>query len=266
MNNLALPVKAPEGKVTPDTLDTLDTPDTPDTPDTVLVDTLRTPDRAAVNDGGLTLSEIVQKALEHAIFTGELKPGERLDEAELASRFKASRTPIREAFKALEGLGLVEIRQRQGVMVASLSLPVLIEMFHVMAALEGLCARFAARRATIEQKRALVSTHAALVDALKDQDAQRFYEINAVFHDQLYAASNTEYLAEQTLALRKRVAPYRRYVTSQPGRMHATIGEHQRIIDAIDKADAQAAYDAASGHVTLLGDDMVDFIASIPRA
>lgn len=250
MNNLAVPVKAPEDLTAPDTL----------------LETTRDADRGAVNDPALTLSEIVQKALEHAIFTGELKPGERLDEAELASRFKASRTPIREAFKALEGLGLVEIRQRQGVMVASLSLPVLIEMFHVMASLEGLCARFAARRATSEQKQALVDTHAALIGTLKEQDAQRFYEINAVFHDQLYAASNTEYLAEQTLALRKRVAPYRRYVTTQPGRMHATIGEHQRIIDAIQQADAQAAYDAASSHVTLLGDDMVDFIASIPRA
>lgn len=257
MNSVAFPVKATADDISPDS--------TPGSPPPTARTTDRNQDRTGENDGGLTLSEIVQKALEHAIFTGELKPGERLDEAELAIRFKASRTPIREAFKALEGLGLVEIRQRQGVMVASLSLPVLIEMFHVMAALEGLCARFAARRATVEQKQALVTTHAALVTALKDQDAQRFYEINAVFHDQLYAASNTEYLAEQTLALRKRVAPYRRYVTSQPGRMHATIGEHQSIIDAIYKADAQAAYDAASGHVTLLGDDMVDFIASIPR-
>lgn len=211
----------------------------------------------------VTLSEAVQKALENLIFSGELKPGERLDEGELATHFNASRTPVREAFKALEGLGLVEIRGRQGVTVAKLSLPVLIEMFHVMASLEGLCARFAARRATAVQKRALVKTHEALRAALKDGDTQRFYDINQDFHDQLYAASNTEYVAEQTRALRKRVAPYRRYVTNQPGRMNATIGEHQRIIDAIAAADAQAAYDAASDHVNLLGDDMVDFIAAI---
>lgn len=211
-----------------------------------------------------TLSETVQKALENAIFSGDLKPGERLDEAEIASRYQTSRTPVREAFKALEALGLVDIRQRQGVTVATLSLPVLIEMFHVMAALEGLCARFAARRATPAQKQALVATHAVLGDALATGDTVRFYEINQQFHDQLYDASNTEYLSDQTRALRKRVAPYRRYVTRQPGRMGATMPEHQRIIDAILAADAQAAHDAAVDHVNLLGDDMVDFIAAIP--
>ncbi|MDN7180622.1 GntR family transcriptional regulator [Caballeronia sp. SEWSISQ10-4 2] len=220
-------------------------------------------DTGAGSERPATLSETVQKALENLIFSGEFKPGERLDEGELAVRFNASRTPVREAFKALEGLGLVEIRGRQGVTVAKLSLPVLIEMFHVMASLEGLCARFAARRATAAQKRALAETHEALTAALKDGDTQRFYDINQIFHDQLYAASNTEYVAEQTRALRKRVAPYRRYVTNQPGRMNATIGEHQRIIDAIAAADAQAAEDAASDHVNLLGDDMVDFIAAI---
>jgi DNA-binding GntR family transcriptional regulator len=219
---------------------------------------------AASQERAATLSETVQKALENAIFSGDLKPGERLDEAEIASRFQASRTPVREAFKALEALGLVDIRQRQGVTVSTLSLPELIEMFHVMAALEGLCARFAARRATPAQKKALTKTHADLAAALKADDSVRFYEINQQFHDQLYNASNTSYLAEQTRNLRKRVAPYRRYVTKQPGRMAATMPEHQRIIDAIHAADAGAAYEAAVDHVNLLGDDMVDFISAIP--
>ncbi|WP_347558429.1 GntR family transcriptional regulator [Robbsia sp. KACC 23696] len=223
------------------------------------------PDTSAPLEKPATLAETIQKALENQIFSGALIPGARLDEAEISAQFGASRTPVREAFKALEALGLVEMRGRQGVTVATLSLPMLTEMFEVMAALEGLCARFAARRATPAQKAAMIATHAELTQALSTQDSPRFYEINAVFHDQLYEASNTAYVAEQTRALRKRVAPYRRFVTYQPGRMTSTIDEHQRIIDAIVKADADGAQLAASDHVVLLGDDLVDFIAAVPH-
>ena len=63
--------------------------------------------------------------------------------------------------------------------------------------------------------------------------------------------------------LRKRVSFYRRYVTYQPGRMLATIGEHQAIIDAIQRNEPEAAFSAAANHVTLLQDDMVDLISAV---
>ena len=232
---------------------------------TTMDNTAFAPEPSTLQEKPATLAETIQKSLENAIFSGTLVPGARLDEAEISAEFGASRTPVREAFKALEALGLVEMRGRQGVTVATLSLPMLTEMFEVMAALEGLCARFAARRATRAQKDAMIATHAALSEALSTQDVQRFYEINAVFHGQLYDASNTAYVAEQTRALRKRVAPYRRFVTYQPGRMASTIEEHHRIIDAIVKADADGAQLAATDHVVLLGDDLIDFIAAVPH-
>jgi DNA-binding GntR family transcriptional regulator len=213
-----------------------------------------------------TLSEDLRDALEEMIVSGELKPGERLDEAELAARFKVSRTPVREALKALVATGLLELKSRQGVTVALISIPVLLEMFQMMAALEGLCAKLAARRATSAQKVALRAIHARLAAALTQQDPLRFYDINQEFHDLLYDASHTQFLADQTRAIRRRVAAYRRHVTYQPGRMAATIGEHERILAALESADADAAFTAASEHVNLLGDDMADFIAALPPA
>jgi DNA-binding GntR family transcriptional regulator len=213
-----------------------------------------------------TLSEELRSALEELIVSGALQPGERLDEAELAARFKVSRTPVREALKALIATGLLEVKARQGVMVATISIPILLEMFQMMAALEGLCAKLAARRATVAQKASLREIHARLTEALAGSDPESFYDINSEFHDLLYDAAHTHFLAGQTRALRKRVAAYRRHVTHQPGRMAATIGEHQRILDAIERADPEAAFKAASEHVNLLGDDMADFIASLPPA
>jgi DNA-binding GntR family transcriptional regulator len=213
---------------------------------------------------GQTLSEELRATLEEMIVSGKLPPGERLDEAELATRFKVSRTPVREAMKALVATGLLDMRGRQGVTVATISIPILLEMFQMMAALEGLCAKLAARRATIAERNGLREIHARLIAALGTGEPEGFYVINAEFHDLLYDAAHTHFLAGQTRALRRRVAAYRRYVTHQPGRMAATIGEHERILEAIERADPEAAFKAASDHVNLLGDDLADFISVLP--
>jgi DNA-binding GntR family transcriptional regulator len=222
----------------------------------------RTP-RTHARNKLVTLSQELQQTLEDLISSGILKPGERLDEARLSDHFQVSRTPVREALKALAGTGLVEIRGRQGVYVASISLPQLIEMFQMMAVMEGLCAKFAARRATPEQKKHLSTLHERLTQLLASSDYAHFYDVNQEFHDALYDASNTQYLAEQTRSLRKRVRVYRRYVTFQPGRMVATIGEHSAILAAIERNDPEAAFKAAADHVSLLQDDMTDLIAKL---
>ena len=218
---------------------------------------------AKAREKSLTLAEEVQETLEELIVSGALKPGVRLDEVELAQRFQISRTPLREAFKALAGNGLVEMRGQRGTFVAVLSMPVLIEMFQVMSVMEGLCAKYAARRANARQRQQLRAIHERLTELLVHADHERFYEVNREFHDALYVASNTSYLADQTRALRRRVAVYRRHVTFQPGRMAATIGEHLAIIEAIERNDANAAFTAAADHVTLLQDDIVDLIATL---
>ena len=116
---------------------------------------------------GATLSDELKDTLEDLIVSGVMKPGARLDEAELAERFKVSRTPVREALKALAATGLVDLRSRQGgVCVARISLPMLIEMFQMMAVMEGLCAKFAARRASEAQKQRMGQLHDELTSIL----------------------------------------------------------------------------------------------------
>jgi hypothetical protein len=91
-----------------------------------------------------------------------------------------------------------------------------------------------------------------------------FYEANREFHEAIYEAANSEFISDQTLALRNRVSPYRRYITFQPGRMAATIGEHEAVMTAILDSNPLAAQQANRDHVILLGDNLTDFIASIP--
>ncbi|HEY0122461.1 MAG TPA: GntR family transcriptional regulator [Rhizobium sp.] len=211
-----------------------------------------------------TRSGELREQLEQMILDGSLPPGERLDEMDLARRFGLSRTPVREAIKSLLAIGLVETRGRQGTHVTILSIPALIEMFDVMASLEGLCAKLAARRAMLAERAAMRKVHADLVKAYEVGDPVAFYKVNQEFHDLLYAAAHTHFIADQAIQLRRRIGAYRLRATYQPGRMLSTLSEHVRIMDAIDAGDPEAAQRAASEHVQLLGDQLTDFISSLP--
>jgi DNA-binding GntR family transcriptional regulator len=209
----------------------------------------------------VTLAERLRKELEQDIAAGRLVPGSRLDEQAVAERFGVSRTPVREAFRLLAANHLVEGKRGQGVVVRTIGGPTLIEMFTVMAELEGLCARLAARRITPERLQALQAIHARLVLASEGDEVEVFYDINQEFHEALYDASCNVFLARQTRALRNQVAPYRRRVTRMPGRISTTLKEHDAVLAAIAARDPERAAAAMRDHVSLLGDDLLDFLA-----
>ena len=210
-----------------------------------------------------TRTEILLSEIENMIINGSMMPGERLDEMMLAKKYDVSRTPVREAIRALTAIGLVQNTGRQGAEVAQISISMLIEMFELMAVLEGMCAQLAARRATEDELNEMYATHKLLEKTYKIGTHSEFYNVNLKFHDQLYNASHTQYLAEETLRLRRRLSPYRMRVTFQPGRMRATLGEHSEILKAIKLGNSQQAKDAAISHLRLIGSDLEDFIASV---
>ena len=90
-------------------------------------------------------AEALRDQLEQDIVTGHFRPGDRLDEQSLATRFGVSRTPIREALMQLASTGMVELLPRRGAFVTNLSIREVIERFETMAALEGMCGALAAR-------------------------------------------------------------------------------------------------------------------------
>ncbi|NYT71898.1 GntR family transcriptional regulator [Halomonas sp. QX-2] len=214
-----------------------------------------------------TLGENLRRHLERSISVGELAPGTRLDEKELAARYQVSRTPVREAFRLLAASGMVELRGRQGAIVREIGVNQLLEMFQVMAELEGLCARLAARRITTCQRQRLAEIHQHLVEIgeAPTPDPDLFYQVNLEFHELIYTASHNTFLEEQTHSLRNRVGAYRRQVTNLPQRIASTIEEHERVMQAIFQHDAEAAHNAMRGHLTLLGEDLIDFIAQFGR-
>jgi len=211
---------------------------------------------------GMTLAESLRQNLEEAIAAGRFEPGSRLDEQEIAQRFGVSRTPVREAFRLMAANNLVELRGRQGAIVRAIKAEALIEMFQVMAELEGLCARLAARRVSQPWGDEISEIHQRLMAAGETGNIDLFYDVNQQFHEAIYDASRNAYVADQTRKLRNQVAAYRRRVTRMPNRIADTVREHEAIMQAILAHDPERAHSTMRDHVNLLGDNLLDFLAA----
>lgn len=211
------------------------------------------------------LSERLRESIEEEIATGRLLPGTHLDEVELATRFKVSRTPIREALNLLLGEGLIESRPRRGAVVAQVSPPRLIEMFEVMAELEAMCARLASRRITDEELTALEAAHEACRGAAETRDTDAYFYANERFHYALYTASHNTFLFEQAAALQRKLRPYRRLQLRVRNRLSGSFEEHQAILDALRAGDTERAVSSVRNHVVVQGERFADLIASLTR-
>lgn len=208
-------------------------------------------------------SDELRDELEEEILTGVLRPGARLEEAVLAERFGVSRTPIREALLQLAVAGLIENRPRRGAAVAEIGPRCLMEMFDVMAELESMCARLAARRVTDEALERITLAHGACIRAAAERDINAYYYENEEFHARIREASQNEFLNEQATALQKRLKPYRRMQLRARDRIRASLQEHQRIADAISAGDGELAGTEMRAHVALMGERFTTLIASL---
>lgn len=204
--------------------------------------------------------------IEELIAMGELAPGYRLDETELAARFGVSRTPIREALIQLTSMGIVEMRPRRGAQVAKISPQQLVEMFEVMAEFEAMCGRLAARRMSKEEQEALRAAHQACKEARDAADPDDYFHRNEIFHGLIYSGSHNQFLQEQAMNLHRRLRPYRRLQLRVRDRLSQSYGEHDAIVQAITSGDAQGTTELLRKHIMIQGERFADLIASLPRA
>jgi len=210
-------------------------------------------------------SDALREAIEEEIAIGHLAPGSRIDEAALEARFGVSRTPVREALIQLASSGLVEVRRRKGAVVKVLEPRKLFEMFEVMAELEASCAQRAARRMAPEQETALKEALEACRVAAAAGDPDAYFHENEGFHRAIYAASQNAFLAEQALALHRRLRPYRRLQLRVRNRMGNSLAEHEGVVAAILAGDGELAAQRLRAHVTVQGERFSDLVASLSQ-
>ncbi|KPL51615.1 AsnC family transcriptional regulator [Prosthecomicrobium hirschii] len=215
--------------------------------------------------GMVSTAHRLRDEIEGLIVTGVLAPGEKLDEVQLANRFAVSRTPIREALQQLAAAGFVEIRLRRGATVVRIGPERLVEMFEVMAELEAMCARLAARRLSDADRAALLEAHASCRAAAEREDPDAYYYENERFHYALYRAARNGVLEEEARRMHARLKPYRRLQLRVRNRVGASWREHDGIVQAILDGDPAQAADRARAHVTVQGERFADLMASLAQ-
>jgi len=205
-----------------------------------------------MNGAELTRAEQVFKRIQSAIVEGQIAPGSKISEPELAKRYGISRGPLREAMHRLEGQKLLVRVPHIGARVVSLSAKELIELYQVREALEGLACRLAAEHmpaSEIDELRQILELH--------EQDAAfqagvGYYqqEGDFDFHFRIIKGSGnaalTRLLGDELYQLMRM---YRLQFASTPKRPRQAFIEHHRILDALAARDAELAQMLMQRHI-----------------
>lgn len=205
----------------------------------------------------------LKRAIEDEIVEGRLRPGERLDELQLSGRFGVSRTPVREALIQLAATGLIELRPHRSTVVSVPGPQKLYEMFETMAEIEASCGKLATRRLTADHQRALERAIDLCRSSAAGGDPEAYYLENQAFHQAIYGAAGNEFLAEQALALSRRLAPFRRVQLHSRNRLGQSLAEHEQIVAAILDDDADLAASSLHAHVLIQGDRFTNLIRNL---
>ncbi|TQQ19380.1 GntR family transcriptional regulator [Vibrio cholerae] len=209
--------------------------------------------RQASTEKESTKSENLTEYLIEAIVEGELTPGSKISEPELAKQFQVSRGPLREALMRVEGLGLIERIPHIGARVIQLSPTKLVELYAVREALEGMAARLAARNITeieLAGLESLLSTHSTHIDQV--EGASYFHQQGDFdFHYRIIQASRNQQLIGLLCdELYHLLRMYRYQSPRSHSRPVEALEEHKFILRAIRQRDEELAEMLMRRHIS----------------
>ncbi|MEM1229603.1 MAG: GntR family transcriptional regulator [Pseudomonadota bacterium] len=214
--------------------------------------------------GSESLAQQIALKITEDIVAGVYPPGSRLNEQQLASSFEVSRTPVREAVRQLVSQHLVEIKPRRGAFVTQIPMDELIHMFEFMSELEGICARFCARRMSQAEKKKLQAVHKAYKRYVGKKDTTAYFEASNEFHRLVYQGSKNVALAKAAEQMYQRLIPYRHQQLKLFVRTEESYAEHESVLEAILAGDAEAAEAAMRSHTGVVVDSVMALIAALP--
>lgn len=192
-------------------------------------------------------------ALREAIISGELAPGDRLDEAEYCAAFGISRTPLREAIKLLEAEHLLWVRPSRGVFVTVMTAQDVADLFEVVSDLERLAVTLAVKRMTNADHTHLGRMHDRMLRLYREDNLRECFQTDFEIHNYLVEKSDNPVLkgTHGTLMARARRGRYVALVSRT--RWDEAMAEHENFMDAIQRRDAQTAGELMHRHVSRTG-------------
>lgn len=197
----------------------------------------------------LPLRDVVFNTLREAILKGDLKPGERLMELQLASKLGVSRTPIREAIRMLEQEGLAVTTPRKGAEVAKMTLKDMEDVLEIRDALDELAVRIACQKISDEQLKQLEDMKELFEKSTQTGNVKKIAEADVTFHDVIYEATGNPKLVTLLNNLREQVYRYRVEYIKDPKNYPKLIAEHEAILESLKNRDVKNAVEAMHVHV-----------------
>jgi phosphonate utilization transcriptional regulator len=198
-----------------------------------------------------SLPMFVQEEIERLIMTGELPPGTRINESELAARFGTSRGPVREACRTLEEAGLVRAEKNRGTFVREISVEEADEIYELREALEEIVGRRAALRITPELAERLNGMVDAMEAAANERRAADYAQLNLQFHELLLECAASRKLSDTYRRLVKELHLFRMRALTEGGGLDVSALEHRQIVAAIASGNADEAGAALRAHVAV---------------
>lgn len=177
-------------------------------------------------------TEIVDR-LRDLIVDGSLKPGEKVNEAGLCVAFGVSRTPLREAVKALAAEGLISLTPNHGATIATITSQEIVELFPIMGALEALAGELAAKAVTDDELAELQRHHEMLAGAHARGSWTAYIKANRAFHDRLIEIAGNASLMTLYRQLLARTHAVRFVVKPSPERWQEAVTDHEQIMAAL---------------------------------
>lgn len=204
-----------------------------------------------------TTSESVADLLRRDIRVGELQPGERLRQSEIAKKYGVSTTPVREAFALLQAEGLVRIDPHKGALVFRPTVQDLTESYEIRGTLEALAVDKAMDRLTQAQ---LIELQEIIDEMRRTEDEDVWVELNNLFHLKIYETSGLPRLVRMIEGLRQSASAYIHLLIAHQDVDHRSNDEHQEILDACIARDHDRAREAITKHIESTIRNLIGFI------
>jgi DNA-binding GntR family transcriptional regulator len=212
-----------------------------------------------------SLAKLVRDEMLAQILRGELAPGQRINEPDVAARLGVSRVPVREALRELESTGLVAARKHAGVFVRVLDAKAVADLYELRSVLDGHVGKRAAGLPRA-RRQALVDTlkrgMATMKASARRHEVQAYYSANLAFHWAVVEAAGNEPLADTYRGIVQQLHLSRLKNLSRDMGMKVSMLEHEQIVAAIADGDAKRAQTLQASHVTAAHGRLVELTAN----
>ncbi|RJT96616.1 GntR family transcriptional regulator [Arthrobacter frigidicola] len=197
---------------------------------------------------GEVASQRIADSLHRAVLTGELAPGERIRQEEIAAQFGASRLPVREALRMLESEGLVTLKANSGAWVSQLNLEECVEIYKIRERVEPMLLSESIPHLSEEAMARLEELMHAIEE---DEDIEKFLRLDREFHLLSYAAAPMPSARNMVIRFWNTTQQYRRAFAQMIGHNRRWIieSEHRLLMEAIRRRDTEEAERVLLGHI-----------------